>query len=301
LVSESAPLGVPIEIGRESVIVAFGLPYCLYLRDEVVTVRHAGRDIEVHLTKNWRELPEGGERVENAELQNDPTGRYRYSSARMAFTVADDEDPNDLAVSAINRLVDVYRFATGRAYLHTLALHNLDHVVVERPSTKHMEATFSFGGGGLGMAYPDDSDDVHRTVGEMLRNGDPVPLHSELFLTAERLGTAGYTRQAVIDCVSAVEVFVWGLLREKLIDKGRTSEYVDQLLQDEVLSDLMKAPMEEAIGWRPSSDNELWRSWIEANRIRRGATHHGASVSAGDYGSVLSTVRQLVAALEDHT
>lgn len=297
----SVPLGVPIEIGRESVIVAFDLPYCLYLRDEVVTVRHAGRDIEVQLRKSWRELPEGGERVENAELQNDPTGRYRYSSTRMAFTVAQDEEPTDLAVGAINRLVDVYRFATGRAYLHTLALHDLDDVVVERPSTKHMDAVFSFGGGGLGMAYPDDSDDVHRTVGGMLRSGDPVPLHSELLLTAERLGAAGYTRQAVIDSVSAVEVFVWGLLRERLLQKGRTSEQIDQLLQDERLSDLMKAPMEEAIGWRASSDNGLWRAWIDANRIRREATHHGAHVSAEDYETVLSTVRRLIAALEDHT
>src|SRR5690606_18787261 len=148
-------------------------------------------------------------------------------------------------------------------------LHELDDVVVERPSTQYTEVTFSFSGGGLGAAYPDDSDNVHRIVGEMLRLGEPVPLHDELLLTAERLGAAGYTRQAVIECVSAVEVFVWGLLREKLVEKGRTSVHVDQLLQDKVLSDLMKAPMEEAIGWRASADDDLWRAWIAANGIRR--------------------------------
>lgn len=289
-----AALGVPIVAGRESVIATFDLPYCLYLTDGVYAMNTAAGPVEVQLTKRWREREEN---FENVEIQNDPIGQYRYTSVRMALTLAPEDEAEVVVLATINRLVDVYRYVTGRAYLHPLQISDLVDLVVERPSKHEGQVFFAFGGGGLGMAYPDDTGDVHREVARLLDADDPIPLHAELLLTARRLAIGGYTRQAVIDAVAALEVFVEELLRARLTAKGKPPADVDTVLDRERIGDLMKKPMEDAIGWRVSSDVALWADWLRVNGVRRGATHRGAVVAPEAAVDAVDVVERVIAAV----
>lgn len=288
-------LGVPIEPGKESVVVLLSLPYCLYLADSVYSVVVDGSQANLELRKEWRRPKE----TTDAEILNDPTGKYRFTVARVALAVQPGSDPSEQVLEIVNRLVDVYRFTSGRAYLRPLVMHDLDRLDVERPSSGTADIVFSFGGG-LAAARPDESPEVHQRVRAFLESGERVPLHAEIIFSAKRLILARSYRTAVVEAVTSLDVFVENFLWECLVQRNGipANEFEELMRQDQNVSDRMKEPLERAVGWRVSQDGQLWNKWLETNNVRRGAAHKGAAVTRDEAEGAVDVVERIISAIE---
>jgi hypothetical protein len=279
-VTEEEPEVVPLAV-------RFDLPFCIYLPDATYDVRLGSKVVQVQLEKRWREGFSGtgdvepGERVlfadqghivageiggsfppreggENIEFDADPTGQARYTQCTVAVSVPIGESTavTDVleghALPVINRLVEVYRDHADRDYLPAVHVHDIDFVATLHPITEEQEFSRLFERRPVRLAIASEPLDVIENVSEQLKLGDPVPLHRVLLSDARRDFSDGRYRNAVIGVVGALEALVTDVLRCKL---DLPTQELDRLLDEHVIGDLMKKPLEDAIGWRPSSDN----------------------------------------------
>lgn len=309
----------------------FDLPFCIYLPDATYDVRMGTKVVQVHLSKQWREgftgmgdvepadtvaLAEEGhiiaedigrsmsppESGENVEFEADATGRARYTQCTLAVSVpaGDSTEIADVvehhALPVVNRVVEVYRDVAGRNYIPTVHLHDVEFVEALHPITGQQEFVRLFEGRPLRLAIASEPRDVIEQVTRQLESDEPVPLHQVLLADVRRDFDHGRYRQAVIGVVIALEALVSHVLRSKLDLPG---DEVDDLIDRETVGELMKKPMEEAIGWRPSSENELWRGWIDANRVRRGVVHGGEQVDRTKAGRAIASVKVLMDAITE--
>lgn len=243
----------------------------------------------------------------NVELRDDPRGRFRFSRISVGLFQPADADVDAEAAFAealtvANRVVDSYRFVTSKAYLPPVQTSDVEITEVVEVLTGAMFVTANLGRG-ITIALINESRATHEAIRDHLANGFEVPLHSQIMLTSERMLLEGLTRQAVIDAVTSLEVFVDDLLHDELVVKAKmTEDEFDSLERTEgaTLGDKMKVPLETAIGWRASADDELWKGWVRANKIRREATHRGATINEDDARVVIDAVHCLVDAIRIH-
>jgi hypothetical protein len=318
-VTAAEPVVVPLAL-------RFDLPFCIYLPDATYDVRMGAQVVQVHLEKRWREgftgtgdvepaetvrfseeghiiaediarsFPpqEGGE---NVEFDADPTGQARYTQCTVAVSVPGDDSTDIVdvlerhALPVANRVVEVYRDVSGRDYIPTVHLHDVDFVAALHPVTGQQEFIRLFERRPLRLAIASEAADVIEEVTTQLESGEPVPLHRVLLADVRRDFDDGRYRQAVVGVVVALEALVSAVLRSKLDLPGGE---IDELIDQNPVGDLMKKPMEEAVGWRPSSDNELWHGWIAANGVRRRVVHYGEQVQRVTADEAIASVNALM-------
>jgi hypothetical protein len=304
----------------------FNLPFCIYLPDATYDVRIGTQVVQVRLEKRWREgftgtgdvepaetvqfseeghiiaehiagsFPpqEGGE---NVEFDADPTGQARYTQCTVAVSVPADDSTDIVdvlerhALPVVNRVVEVYRDVSGRDYIPTVHLHDVEFVAALHPVTGQQEFSRLFERRPLRLAIAAEAADVIEQVTVQLESGEPVPLHRVLLADVRRDFDDGRYRQAVIGVVVALEALVSDVLRSKL---RHPDEEIDELIDENPVGDLMKKPMEEATGWRPSSDNELWHGWIAANGVRRRVVHYGEQIDRVTADEAIGSVKALM-------
>jgi hypothetical protein len=317
--------------------VRFDLPYCLYLQDGIYVVDVDGAPIQIDTQKMWRNSQDpseddtvseqttyfnegslisglvGGEETAalvgtNMEFAGDRTGYFRFTRLVVGLTYPADtppEEKNDrllaLAVGAANALIDIYRYVSGRAYIPRLRFTDIRFMETQHPISGELEYVGLFGQG-LRIAVVNDGQDVHHEVRRMAESGEGIPIHADLLLAAMRAVWENDHRLAVIEAVSALEVFVDGQLFSSLVQSGEmTEEEFDQFIRDEgqVLSDRMKKPIRR-IGLRsPADKQDLWGTWLAANRLRRNVVHAGYQVSEDEAKSVLRAIQLVLQEMGD--
>lgn len=310
----------------------FDLPFCIYLPDLTYDVLMGTGIVQVHLEKRWREgftgAPdaEPGDTVQYAEegammsediggsfppaeggkdveFDEDPTGRVRYTQCTVAVSVpsGSSTDVSDVleeyALPVVNRIVEVYRDVAGRDYLPAVHLHDIDFVAMLHPITGEQEFSRLFERRPLRLAIVSEPSDVIARVSDLLKSGEPIPMHRTLLADVRRDFEDGRHRQAVVGVVTALEALVSNVLRANL---DVPSEEIDDLIDRTRIGDLMKKPMEDGIAWRPSSDAQLWQDWLGANETRRGVVHRGEQISGDQAQKAIGAVKMLMDAIEEH-
>jgi hypothetical protein len=312
----------------------FDLPFCLHLQDGFYDLAQGSRTFRIETRKAWRNsqdcsdddsvaeqrrhFAEGsyttgqmGESFEeaqqvvgtNMEMVDDPHGRFRYTRVVVWLKHSNPDKivPEGLlreALEAVNRLVDVFRFISGEAHLPPVAPEDVEYaeIVVPRTGTRFYAGLF---GKGITNAVINESRAVHERVREMLASGEEVPLDAELRLAARRLLGQGLWRQAVVDAVSSLEVFLGAELRT-LVDACKISEDEFDALMNQPPTERLKAPLRDAVGCSPVDRPSLWRSWIQANKVRRRVVHQGLKTSEREATKVVETVEELVTYVQEH-
>lgn len=313
--------------GGLRVLIRFDLPFCVHLNDGIWNVRIDESVYRVQTWKRWRDSPESSTEdtvaeqrryfsqstVTTGEIGGDPSsatkmsgvdvemradrhGRYRFS--RCAVELRHPTEPSgedidevlDEALRIVNRLVDVFRYSTNRAYLPPLQRDDIDFAEIIIPDSGR--GFFHSNLHGVGAALINEPAWVHEKVRELLAKGAGVPLHAELLLTARRMLAEGSYRQAVVEAVTSLDVLI-----DELLDEALRREMIDADRYDEssnmVLSDRMKAPVREAVGKSPVEDDDIWRDWIAANKVRREAVHGGRTVTKEEAFAVVRAVAQI--------
>ncbi len=244
----------------------------------------------------------------NVEFAGDRTGYFRYTRMVIGLTYPADTPPQEkggriaqLAVAAANTLIDTYRYISGRAYLPRLRIADLRFMEIQYPLTGEVEYVGLFSKG-LRIAVVNDGQTIHDQVRQMAEDGESVPIHVDLLLASIRAVWETDYRLAVIEAVSALEVFVDNRLYSSLVDSGDIiEEEFDQFMYDDgqALSDRMKKPIRR-IGLTSPADNQaLWHEWLAANGLRRNVVHAGYQVTEEEAKTVVRAVQDLLDEMGD--
>lgn len=323
--------------GVVPIAVRFALPFCLYIQDGTYVVQVDGTPIQIDTQKMWRNSedasdddtvadetryftegyligpPIGGDETtslvgKNMEFAGDRTGYFRYTRMVIGLTYPADTPPQEKggliaqrAVAAANALIDAYRYASGRAYLPRLRIADLRFMEIQYPLTGEFEYVGLFNRG-LRIAVVNDGQTIQDQVRQMAESGERVPIHADLLMASIRAVWETDYRLAVIEAVSALEVFVDNRLYSSLVDSGdMTEEEFDEFMYDDgqVLSDRMKKPIRR-IGLTSPADNQaLWQRWLAANGLRRNVVHAGYQVTAEEAKTVVQAVQDLLGEMGD--
>jgi hypothetical protein len=329
---------VPVRAGEpDPILLTLNIPFCIHLQNSIYPVALNGQVFQVRTEKGWRNSTNGssddsvsdeptrfetghmisppigagaitsGHTGTNIEIKDDPHGRYRFSRLTIRLDQLEEADRNDVPKLAervlpiVNRFVNVYRYITGRAYLPPIQINDIEYVEVYRPQTGEGQYVFLFGRG-YENALINEPRAVHDRVRAMLLTEDLVPLHADLVLNARRLLAQGIWRQAVIECIVALEVLVDRLLRRHLVERQGLSESDFEAFLDKEgrsLSDRMKKPLRRAINWSPATNPKLWARWLAVNEVRRHIVHQGSGASLDQAIEAIAATSDLIALIEE--
>lgn len=314
---------------RHNVGLRFDLPFCIYLKNGSYDISSGKRPMSVITRKVWRSPHTGSDEDSvaehrryfedgsytsgpmgqdpdasragvghNVEMLDDPHGRFRFTRVEVWL-----EHPNPHrakaerllaeALTAINRLVDVYRYVADAPYLPPVVLTDVDFVEIVVPNTGEIRYA-SIAGKGWRLGVLNESQAVHVRVREMLASREEVPLYEELRLAARRLLGENLWRQAVVESVSCLDAYLGAIFRAA-VGAGTINEEEFERIMNVPPSDRMKAPLREQVGRSPADRPSLWRDWLQANRIRRRVVHQGARAGETDARKVVETVEAIIA------
>lgn len=262
--------------------VSFDLPYALYLsQGRIFEFPINGVLIKARLQdKRFTGETRHG-RTQNMELLNDKAGTFRYSCLHLEFQTSQiqtREQLTELAHTAANRFIEVYRQVTGRSYLEPLRSFQINpNIRIQQPDGNwagSMSVSFPHG---LGPARRDDSPEIQSTVSSWLSSDRPIQLHDVLLLNAKDFLDREDYRSALMESSSAVEVCVEQFLRTAYRSWGwseiRTAKYLESKHNWQI-SNRIKKLIAEVTGRRLASD-PVWDPWYRAKRLRDKVVHAG--------------------------
>ena len=234
----------------------------------------------------------------NMEMVEDPRGRFRYTQVVVWLKHPNPDKivPEGLlpeALDAVNRLVDVFRLASGEAYLPPVGVEDVEYAEVAVPDTGARLYSGLFGKG-MTSAVINESRAVHERVRGMLLSGEEVPLDAELRLAARRLLGQNLWRQAIVEAISSLEVFL-GATLHRLVDANKMTEDEFEALMNQSPTHRLKTPLRDAVGCSPADRPSLWRAWIQTNKTRRRVVHQGLRATEQEATKVVETVEAIVA------
>jgi|tagenome__1003787_1003787.scaffolds.fasta_scaffold20938818_3 hypothetical protein len=320
---------------KRDAVLRFDLPFCIHLKNDTYQVILGKRRFRIQTQKAWRnskdcsdddsvgaekslfqeasyEMGPMGQTFEeakafvgtNIERIDDPHGRFRYTKAAvwLEHPNPDKADAAKLlpeALSAVNRLVDVYRFVSDSPYLPHVGVEDIDYAEVFVPDSGRVLYATLFGKG-IQNAVINESGAVHERVMEMLATGEDVPLGDELRLATRRLLGEGLWRQAVVEAVSSLDVFLAATFQGERVEQGTMAEDQFEDLMSKPITHRMKEPLRDTLGCSPVDRPSLWRDWIQSNKTRRKVVHAGAQITEKEATKVVETIEALVAYMREH-
>jgi hypothetical protein len=326
-----------VKLGAVPIAVRIDLPYCLYLQNAAYEVDIDGDLIQIDTLKTWRNseessdddrvieelryfseahlisAPIGGDdgaqlRGKNMEFAGDRAGYFRFTRLTMGLTYSADIPPEqrgshivEMTIGTANRLIDVYRYASGRAYLPRLRPADLRFIQIQYPLTGELEYVGLFSQG-LRIGVVNDGQKVHDEVRDLAGTGEVIPIHADLLMAASRALWETDFRLSVVEAASALEAFLDNMLRSVWLGSGKMSEseFV-AFMNDEgrSTSDRMKKPLRDAGIPSPADDQELWARWLASNQLRGEVVHAGRSLTADEAATIVRTIQDLLRNLGD--
>lgn len=246
------------------------LPFILGLGEERLEVIFAGKHYVV------TGLDQG--------LSVDPTRDFVTGSMEIWIEQETDQEqlPMDMApfaydaMGVVNRILQVYRFATRQPWVEGFSSASDFEVMLPSGGIYREDFCIPF----TLFPPPIDVEEVKRIVKSMLLSGESIPLHEHLLLEAKTHLLKRNERSAIIDSFTAVEVFVDSTLRQAYSDNGLTSEQVEAKLssgRNWQINKRLKELMREVIGRSPVDNQALWGRWLKVQTVRNEVVHTGAT------------------------
>jgi len=289
--------------------VKFKLPFCLYLKDggyELVVPEFGVSDkTMIYLSKFRREQSKidyvtgyGAERVGRGELWNDRSGIFRRTEvivilpmSYVSFDIGTDlTTPTDriqpvfeAAVTAINRLIAVYRYVTQDTYIPLIKTEEVINTFQIGNCTVNADGALI--GTGRDMindfrltnTRTDYDDAAHLDIQAMLVSGAIIPLHEEYIMNARAFLEEGNWRMAAIEAQTGFEVLVAYKIRDYYSSAGRSSSQINGILQSG-FRNLISAHLPRATGKSFATGEPNYDQWYhDSYLLRNRVVHEGYS------------------------
>lgn len=238
--------------------VSFELPFCLYLDDGLYELFYSNQPGAIQIWRRPRysdvaDLPfnRGGFIMNidplNCEVTGDRFGRVAYSEVIIYFpSSASATDPQYLiehAVNYINRLIEVYRTATGEFWVQPISLADVLSISCrhcDENGNKVQGLSYSGPQGGAtggklsiissGSNAIKRSSDIHNRIKDILHQDIKIPIYTNLMLDAlTSIRNATY-ELSVVQSQNAFENFFYTFVTYELTSRGSMSPELQQQL-----------------------------------------------------------------------
>lgn len=145
----------------------------------------------------------------------------------------------------------------------------------------------------------DRDDKWYAELAAAMRENNPINLADDLLIEAERALSERLPRQAVASCHTVLETAVSALLTRGMVNRGLTSEAIDDLLQSRSLAAKLDTLLEMYSGYSLKRHNRgLWKSFVALSDLRNDIVHRGYSPDVAQASTALQSTRDILAWLD---
>lgn len=225
----------------------------------------------------------------NLQKIKNTTGRFRFTHLYMQFDLSVDRKEidneksrklvvgkvKDIALQAVNNLIDAYRLTTKQENITRLGDINMNMIYFI-----DLNQGLQLSEVNIETAVMNRSKIEIEKIEKMLEQGEKPNLYELLLLDAEHsINTRNYPL-AVVQSFQALEIFIEGFLIKELVKKGRTekeaSDYLSQGYNWTTKTRLKELLQETKGVSLQQKDNVLWNRWCTSyDTIRNEIIHKG--------------------------
>ncbi len=231
----------------------------------------------------------------NIEKERDANGTFRYTRASIEFDtsiVADRTDPKEvfsqvsaIALDAVNRLLDVYRYVTGADYIERLSALNVINVFF----LKQNMGFYPIGSPtGIGSAIMNRSHHEIERMESMLESGERPPLFELLRLSAKASYSNGSLTLAIVQSFQALEISLERFIFTAYLARGMAEGDIEGLLDAKWRTkDRLRDVVRELTG-KSANKEAFWDRWCTAyDKIRNEVIHGGRDATVQEATAVM--------------
>ena len=294
----------------EGTLVRATIPYPLIWDNDDLDIRVEDKDFKVHFKRRFRPegdapvLGGGGGGIISApgqELPYDRSGLIAYTELEIVFPthvpyndIGERDELQRCVLAVINRLLEVYRYATGESYISSIPRIELQIGSVSRAlkedgtvEEQNRERMIGFEAG------PDPllegarrwlttarTEPVTEEAREYLQVGDDLPLPTMLYLNAEREYIFESYRIAVVEAETAFEALVDQVVDNYYKSMNRSSRDIENILRQDIVN-LLRDHIPQCCGgeqFEGTPEHCAWRN--DLYKLRKGVVHDGEPVNA---------------------
>jgi hypothetical protein len=242
----------------------------------------------------------------NVEQLYDRWGRVAYTFLEIWFPMYVDPKSTELqdwVHAVINRLLEVYRFATKEFHVDVVPKNELwEYEAFSTnedgrtfPSPIHCVRMMPFGyGTRLARSAP-----ISEEAKRFLSDGTRLPLAQTLYLNAQREHLLENHRLAVVEAETAFEALVDKAVVSYYREQGHPEEQIEKKLEAG-LRNLIRDHIPRCCG-QPFEGTAEYEAWdADLYKVRNDVVHNGASVSPEQVEKALSAAGEALGWLERH-
>jgi len=294
-------------------LVRASITYPLIWDSGELEIRVEEKVFKVRFERRYRQRGDtpviGGRIVEasNMELPQDRLGRVAYTKLEIQFPMhvpyydmgARDEELHQGVLAVINRLLEVYRYATGEFHIESIPRIELqvDSVsrnlkedgTLEEPNRETLV--------GLDSGGPDRwltsarTKPISQEARQFLREGTTLAIPTVLYLNAEREFTFENHRIAVVEAETAFEAQVDEVVAQYYRSQGLSRAQVDNKLKAG-LQGLINHHLPRCCR-HPFASTLEHATWnLDLYQLRNDVVHNGAPVEAHQARRALDAAKQ---------
>ena len=291
--------------GNHYVAIGFSLPYCLHVPDEnfKVRVEISEEIIEVQLIFEKRHRGRGDLLSGSSEIEKfaDRRGNHCFSSVLAYVPVRGQERAThshydqmwsiverrkiwfrELAITAINQFVSMYRYSTGECHIQPLKGHDVwfdfsfafffNELPPEAKQSKFRADVLPiYNLHNLVSSVPNLPEEVLTDIRAKLIQNFQIPLAEELLLNSYDYLDQGNARLALIEAETGFEAALYSLLRDHYNGKPVKTNFPSP---DDMIKSKQFQTALRTIGKEFSKSNGRYVEWHEhVWRVRGGIVH----------------------------
>lgn len=291
------------------------------------------------IISEWIGTPETaiqGPKGRNVEFDKDPSGYFRFSRLTIELDWAppplfdpykkkyDDqeeviEEISNRALNIANHIIDLYRVATGDAYIERVSCLIIEDIRIGIPSDCSIRVRERFTGEkftykcgyhpyffsyhGIRPAIVNKPSEVIDAFRSALKGGICPETHELLRLSADAALDRRDAKMAIIESFTSLEIYVEQFYYRKLSHSMSSAEIKNLLAKGDNwrlkvrLKTLLKDHFSKSIA---DMDNELWEDWVKAHDKRSDLIHRNIEPSLEESKKIVElndAIKQLLETL----
>src|SRR3990172_3839358 len=289
-----------ILLEMQRTVIQTAIPYPLIWREGELVVRLGNELFSVQFHRQYGRPPGQESGVpsaiasNNVELRYDRLARVAHTALQILLPTYVEDHRELVAIihRLVNRIIEVYRLATGEFYLDTIPKHELWPYLTRTVDEEGMlspEITYSkdFGYGVTLARFASVPDDAR----QLLLSGSEVPIPSILFLNARREELFENFRLAVVEAETAFETLVENIVARYYRKAGLSEPDIDAKL-NAGLKNLLKDHIPSCCGevFVGTQEHTDWET--DLYDLRNAVVHSGASADADKAARALAAAER---------
>jgi hypothetical protein len=290
-------------ISVKRTVVATTFPYPLKWDRGDLDVRIEDKVFEVHFEREYRRDSDpavSGSGIlasSNLELERDRLGRAAHTRVEIRFPMyVEHETDNpwpllDWVHAVINRVLDVYRYATDEFHVETIPKNELRDYTVRTvgPDGTFSSPTMIIPHWKVYLPPEPISDEARRLLGD----GTDLPIQRVLYLNAKREVFYENYRLAVVEAETAFEVLIDQVIAQYYRGQGLSSAEIENKLRAG-LTNLIEHHIPRCCGeaFEGTPEHTAWQN--DLYNLRNSVVHDGASVDGNQARDALDAAEQAI-------